>query len=599
MAKIVLKLKREPKVPIFAEQLTIENLAGKKPEEIGKIPLLEGSSPTAVEEFFEVEASGSPSTPEETEVEIQGDLSRFRYVGRGMKAGKLTINGGGGFYVGEEMAGGSITVKGPVLGWAGSAMKGGLLEIFGYGGDYLAAPYRGETVGMTGGMIIVHGDAGRNVGLKMAGGSIKIEGSAGEFLGHGMSGGEIYVGGSCGPRLGAEMKGGRIVVMGKVEELLPTFTYSELREKAKFAGEKLKFAFYVYTGDVLEQGSGKLFLARCVNKHLNPEGEIFPDPSVSLNLQTVPLLEEAAGNPEAYGAKLHKIGGATVLDLGVEVKPSGKAGELATKICLANMVEVSVEEKELGGGLKLPVLTEKITGHPALATLGSQFAGWAINVEGYFAMGSGPARALSLQPKKIYEKLCYRDPGDKAVLFVEADRLPTEEAVKYIAESCGVSPENLYLAVASTSSPVGSYQIAGRVVETGIHKLSELGFLPNKIISGWGSAPIAPVHPKSEVAMGITNDMILYGGEVYLEVDCKSDDEIIDLLEMAPSCASPDYGKPFYEIFVEAGKDFYKIDPGLFAPAKITITNRRTGKTYSAGYVNPEILKRSIDLIPK
>jgi methenyltetrahydromethanopterin cyclohydrolase len=99
--------------------------------------------------------------------------------------------------------------------------------------------------------------------------------------------------------------------------------------------------------------------------------------------------------------------------------------------------------------------------------------------------------------------------------------------------------------------------------------------------------------------MGITNDMILYGGEVYLEVECRSDDEIIDALETAPSSASRDYGKPFYEIFVEAGKDFYKIDPGLFAPAKITITNRRTGKTYTAGYVNPEILKRSIALIPK
>lgn len=599
MAKITLKLKRSPKVPVFAEQLTVQTLAGKKPEEIERLPLLEGGFQTEVGDFFEVEVSGSPSKPEETEVEILGDLSKFRYVGKEMKAGSLTIEGGGGFYVGEQMSGGTLKVKGPVLGWAGSAMKGGLLEIFGHGGDYLAAPYRGEPTGMTGGMIVVHGDVGRNAGFRMAGGAIRIEGSAGEFLGHGMLGGEIYVAGGCGPRLGAEMKGGRIVVMGKVAAVMPTFTYSEIREKAKFAGEKLKAAFYVYTGDVLEQGSGRIFIARCPNRELNPEGEIFPDPKLSVNLQVVPLVEEAAGNPEAYGAKVHKIAGATVLDLGVEVKPSGKAGELATKICLANMVEVSVEERDLGGGLRLPVLTEKITGHPALATLGSQFAGWAINVEGYFAMGSGPARALSLQPKKIYEKLCYRDPGDKAVLFVEADRLPTEQAVKYIAESCGVTPENLYLAVASTSSPVGSYQIAGRVVETGIHKLSELGFLPNKIVAGWGSAPVAPVHPESEVAMGITNDMILYGGEVYLEVECRSDDEIVDIIELAPSCASPDYGKPFYEIFVEAGKDFYKIDPGLFAPAKITITSRRTGKTYSAGYVNPEILKRSIALIPK
>ena len=599
MAKVILKLKSKPKVPVFAEQLTTENLAGKKAEEICEIPLFEGAVKTRLGELFEVEAPEVSPNPQDLEVQILGDLSRFRYVGRGMKAGNMVIEGGGGFYLGEEMAGGSITVKGDVLGWTGSAMRGGLIEVFGHGGDYLAAPYRGETVGMRGGRIIVHGNVGVNTGLLMAGGSIRVEGSAGAFLGHGMLGGEILVQGDCGLRLGAEMKGGRIVVLGRIAGLMPSFTYTDIREKAKFAGEKLRQAFYVYTGDVVEKGAGRLFIARCPNKHLNPEGEVFPDPSVSVNLQAASLAEEIAGNPEAYGAEVQKIAGATVIDLGVNVKPSGRAGEAATKICLGGMVEISVEEKDLGGGLRLPVLQEKITGHPALATLGSQFAGWAINVEGYFAMGSGPARALSLQPKRIYEKLCYRDSADKAVLFVEADSLPTEQAVKYIAESCGIKPENLYLVMASTSSPAGSYQIAGRVVETGVHKLSELGFLPNKIVAGWGSAPIAPVHPKSEVAMGITNDMILYGGEVYLEVECRSDDEIIDALETAPSSASRDYGKPFYEIFVEAGKDFYKIDPGLFAPAKITITNRRTGKTYTAGYVNPEILKRSIALIPK
>ena len=599
MVKVTLKLKREPKVPVFAEQLTPESLAGKELSEILSLKLLEGSVETSLGELFEVEASKPPSSPEELELEILGDLSRFRYVGRGMKAGSITIKGGGGFYLGEEMAGGSIRVEGDVQGWAGSAMRGGLLEIFGYGGDYLAAPYRGETIGMRGGQIIVHGSVGVKAGFRMAGGSIRIEGSAGDFLGQAMQGGEILVQGDCGLRLGAGMKAGRIIVLGRVAGLMPTLTYSEVREKAKFAGEKLRQAFYVYTGDVLEKGSGRIFLARCPNRHLNPEGEVFPDPEVSVNLQAARLAEEVAGNPEAYGARVEKVAGATVIDLGVNVKPSGKAGEAATKICLGGMVEVSVEERDLGGGLRLPILQEKITGHPGLATLGSQFAGWAINVEGYFAMGSGPARALALQPKRIYEKLCYRDKADKAVLFLEADRLPTEEAVKFIAESCGVKPESLYLVAASTSSPVGSYQIAGRVVETGIHKLSELGFLPNKIVAGWGSAPIAPVHPESEVAMGITNDMILYGGEVFLEVDCKSDDEFLDALEMAPSSASTDYGKPFYEIFVEAGKDFYKIDPGLFAPAKITITNRRTGKTYTAGKINPEILKRSLALIPK
>ena len=40
-----------------------------------------------------------------------------------------------------------------------------------------------------------------------------------------------------------------------------------------------------------------------------------------------------------------------------------------------------------------------------------------------------------------------------------------------------------------------------------------------------------------------------------------------ELVNKAPSINSKDYGKPFLDIFLNAGKDFYKIDPGLFAPA--------------------------------
>ena len=58
--------------------------------------------------------------------------------------------------------------------------------------------------------------------------------------------------------------------------------------------------------------------------------------------------------------------------------------------------------------------------------------------------------------------------------------------------------------------------------------------------------------------------------------------------------ASKDYGKPFLQIFREAGKDFYKIDHDLFAPAAIIISNAKTGESLRAGQINPKVLSQSL-----
>jgi methenyltetrahydromethanopterin cyclohydrolase len=57
---------------------------------------------------------------------------------------------------------------------------------------------------------------------------------------------------------------------------------------------------------------------------------------------------------------------------------------------------------------------------------------------------------------------------------------------------------------------------------------------------------------------------------------------------------SKDYGKPFLQIFLDAGKDFYKIDHGLFAPAALMINNAKTGRTFKAGKINAEVLAQAL-----
>ena len=73
---------------------------------------------------------------------------------------------------------------------------------------------------------------------------------------------------------------------------------------------------------------------------------------------------------------------------------------------------------------------------------------------------------------------------------MEADRLPGVDVTEVIASESNVSPENVYVLVAPTSSLVGSIQISGRVVENGTYKMLEfLHFDVNKVKHAAGIAP--------------------------------------------------------------------------------------------------------------
>jgi methenyltetrahydromethanopterin cyclohydrolase len=139
-------------------------------------------------------------------------------------------------------------------------------------------------------------------------------------------------------------------------------------------------------------------------------------------------------------------------------------------------------------------------------------------------------------------------------------------------------------------------QVAGRIVEVGIHKLKTLGLSPKAIRYACGYAPIPPVCKDFEVAMARTNDAILYGGTVYCTVEYDDEAELQKVVAQAPSGTSKDYGKPFLQIFREADRDFYKIDHNLFAPATLLINNAKTGNTFKAGKINTDALKESFSV---
>lgn len=283
--------------------------------------------------------------------------------------------------------------------------------------------------------------------------------------------------------------------------------------------------------------------------------------------------------------------GAMVIDAGVNVDGGYEAGRYLARICTAGLADIGFTTIE---SLPTPAI-QVTTDHPVIACMASQYAGWCVEVGDYFAMGSGPARALSRKPEELYEEIKYEDDADIAVLILESSKIPTEEVTEKIARDCGVEPNELCVAVAPTSSIAGSVQVSARVVETGIHKLESLGFDINAIKHGSGFAPIAPIVGDDVKCMGSTNDCIIYGGRTSYVVSYDPY-RLESFVGKVPSITSKDYGKPFYETFEEAGFDFYKVDAGMFAPAEISVCERSSGKNLRAGKVDYEMLLRSFGM---
>ncbi len=315
--------------------------------------------------------------------------------------------------------------------------------------------------------------------------------------------------------------------------------------------------------------------------------------TLSVNQMAWKIAQKLLDNPEFYGINVSKsTAGATVIDAGVNAPGGFQAGKKLTELCMGGAGKAQLGFKNYGD-LTFPSITIS-TDHPAIAALGSQFAGWRIKEGDSIAIGSGPVRALALKPKDVFEEIGYKDVSDKAVLTLESNNLPSDALIEKVATASNIKAENLIVVVAPTASIAGLTQVAGRVVEVGIHKLRTLGLSPKIIRYALGYAPIPPLGTDFEVAMARTNDAILYGGTVYCCVDYDDEAALQTIIQQAPSLASKDYGKPFLQIFREADKDFYKIDHGLFAPAAIIINNAKTGKTFKAGKINPKVLAQSL-----
>jgi formylmethanofuran dehydrogenase subunit C len=261
----ILTLKEQPTVPLEAEVLSPDVVAPLGEAEVGALPVFLGKRQHRVEDFFAVEGGRSDH------LEIRGDASNVKWIGRGMTHGRITVAGNAGMHLGAFMKGGMIEVSGHASDWVGGEMQGGMIRVKGNAGGQIGAAYRGSLAGMKGGTILIEASAGMEIGMRMRRGVIAVRGPVRDFAGLQMKGGTIVLMGGAELRTGAWMVRGTIVTLRPIR-LMPTFLYAcryeptFLRIYARhlqplgFAIPQEEGAYVRFTGDTSVPGKGEILM---------------------------------------------------------------------------------------------------------------------------------------------------------------------------------------------------------------------------------------------------------------------------------------------------------------------------------------------------
>lgn len=263
----------ETSVPVEVEGFTPDWAVDKSLAEVERFEIFHGNRKIPLAEMFAV--SGDP---QDQVWEVEGNLAGVHWLGAHLRSGQIHVQGPVGRHLGSQMRGGEIEVHGSAGGWVGAEMRGGVIHVHGHGGHLVGAAYRGSAKGMTGGIILVDGNVGNEVGHTMRRGLIAVGGNAGDMLGFNMIAGTVLVFGECGLRPGAGMRRGTLGLLGpnpppmlpsfrQGGTMTPTFLRILLRElkshEFPFDEGLMNASYTFHHGDLVSVGRGEILLRQC------------------------------------------------------------------------------------------------------------------------------------------------------------------------------------------------------------------------------------------------------------------------------------------------------------------------------------------------
>jgi methenyltetrahydromethanopterin cyclohydrolase len=314
----------------------------------------------------------------------------------------------------------------------------------------------------------------------------------------------------------------------------------------------------------------------------------------SLNEAGLEIIAPVLDDPQRFGARIVRSpGGATILDMGIEVDGSWLGAKRWVEAAHGGLAEVTFGRMQIKE-LDVPTV-EVVVDNPLLSVIACEAGVWKIGSGEFAPVASGPARVKARDDHwtKLVE---YEDPFPYALVQLQMPRLPDDSALEYVATACAIPLDHVTALVAPSASLVGGLQVVSRAFEQCLVALVQTtSFDLTTIVHGYGRAPVPPVMKDEILAMGRINDALVYGGSSGLWLRHPDDETVRRTAEALPFSvqAGADYDKGYAKIYETYGHNFFNIPHNLDVPAKVMMANLLTGSVFVAGKIDEELLYRS------
>ncbi len=311
---------------------------------------------------------------------------------------------------------------------------------------------------------------------------------------------------------------------------------------------------------------------------------------ISVNESVTKYVDKLLDREEEFSIKSYYLENkATVIDCGVSATGSIGAGILYAMISLGGLGEVSVVPGIIDSNYFN--FAQTYIDRPAIACLCCQKPAWKFKADGFAGTGYGPARTISQKPKAIFSAINYSDDAETAVINIETQTMPGVKELDYIAKQCSTDPECVVALIARPNSIVSSIVNSTRVVEWAMNRLFQMGYDVKDIMSASSACPVAPLKKEESDFIGASFDSIAYYGMAYFYAKNRD-----DKFKESTSMSSKSYGKCFKTLLKESQGDFSKIEPTMFAPARILVNGVQDGSMEAYGKLDPAMLLESYGL---